>query len=181
MAFNLNSGEERMQKAITVYQGELNQIRAGRANPKILDGVEVDYFGSMTPLNQLAAISAAEARVLMVSPYDANSLELIEQAIYASNIGLTPNNDGTVIRLTIPQLTEETRKELAKEVKAEAEKAKVAIRNIRRDLMDDVKKDSDLAEDQKHDAETKVQTLTDQQIKEVDQVAENKEKEILEI
>lgn len=181
MAFNLSNGQERMEKAIVVFQSELNQIRAGRANPKILDSVEVDYFGAMTPLNQLAAISVPEARILMISPYDANSLELIEQSIYAANIGLTPNNDGTVIRLSIPQLTEESRKELAKDVKAEAEKAKVAIRNIRRDLMDDVKKDAELAEDQKHDSETKVQTLTDQQIKEVDQIAANKEKEILEI
>lgn len=177
---DLNNVKNRMQKAGGALQNEFSEIRAGRANPNILNKVEVEYYGAMTPLNQVASVAVAEARVLVVTPYDANLLKEIEQAIYASELGLTPNNDGSVIRLTIPMLTEETRKELVKEVKALSENAKVAVRNIRRDAMDDAKKDDSLSEDQERKMEEDIQKATDDGIKNIEEITANKEKELLE-
>ncbi|WP_412178703.1 ribosome recycling factor [Oenococcus kitaharae] len=173
--------KNRMAKASKAFQNELVNIRAGRANPNMLNKIQVEYYGAPTPLNQLASIQVPEARILLITPYDKSSLKSIEQAIFASDLGLTPQNDGNVIRLTIPILTEDGRKDLVKQVKAEAEKAKVASRNIRRDFMNDLKKDKDLSEDQRHKAEEDVQKVADSEIKDIDQIADNKEKELMEI
>ena len=174
--------EERMKKAIDHLVDELANIRAGRANPAILNKVMVDYYGVPTPLNQVASITIPEARQLLVTPYDESSLDNIEKAIYAANLGLTPQNDGSAIRILIPQLTEERRKELVKDVKAELEKAKVAVRNVRREAMDDLKKgnkDGDFNDDEFHDLEKKVQTETDNGIKNLENIAADKEKELM--
>lgn len=136
----LQNSQEKMEKSEQALSRALGQIRAGRANASILDRVQVDYYGAPTPLNQIAGISVPEARMLLITPFDKNALEDIEKAILKSDLGLTPNNDGSVLRLTIPQLTEERRRELAKEVKKEAEEAKVAVRNVRRDANDELKK-----------------------------------------
>ena len=162
---------------------ELGKIRAGRANASLLNQVKVNYYGAPTPLNQMAQISVPEARVLLVTPYDKSSLKEIERAILAANLGISPANDGDVIRLVIPQLTEERRKEIAKEVKSRAEEAKISIRNIRRDMMDSLKKsekDGDLSEDEVHNLEDLAQKVTDQSIKNIDQIRADKEKEVLE-
>lgn len=176
--------DERMKKAINALISEYHTIRAGRANASILDKVSVDYYGCMTPVNQMAAVSVSDARTLTISPYDATSLSSIEKAIQIADIGINPQNDGKVIRLSFPPLTEERRKELVKDVKAIAENSKVAVRNIRRDAMEAFKlqkKNSEITEDELKIAEDDVQELTDKYIKEIDKTAQLKEKEILEI
>ena len=179
----MTEAKEKMKKAAQNLQRELGQIRAGRANASLLDRITVNYYGAPTPLNQMASIQIPEARVLMITPFDKSILQDVEKAIMASDIGISPTNDGNVIRLVIPQLTEERRKELAKDVKKEAENAKIAIRNIRRDAIDEYKKqqkNGDITEDDLRGLEKDVQTLTDNSIKEVDKIAADKEKELLE-
>ena len=180
----MTEAKERMKKAEQNLQRELGQIRAGRANASLLDRITVNYYGAPPPLNQMASIQIPEARVLMITPFDKSILQDVEKAIMASDIGISPTNDGNVIRLVIPQLTEERRKELAKDVKKEAENAKIAIRNIRRDAIDEYKKqqkNGDITEDDLRGLEKDVQTLTDNSIKEVDKIAADKEKELLEV
>jgi ribosome recycling factor len=180
----LKEAKDKMQKAADSLQRELGQIRAGRANASLLDRVSVVYYGVPTPLNQMASITIPEARVLMVTPFDKTMLKEVEKAILASDLGITPSNDGTVIRLVLPQLTEERRKELAKEVKKSAENAKVAVRNARRDAMDAYKKQekaSEITEDDLKDSEKEIQALTDDSVKALDAIAAEKEKELLEV
>lgn len=180
----MTEAKEKMKKAAQNLQRELGQIRAGRANASLLDRITVNYYGAPTPLNQMASIQIPEARVLMITPFDKSILQDVEKAIMASDIGISPTNDGNVICLVIPQLTEERRKELAKDVKKEAENAKIAIRNIRRDAIDEYKKqqkNGDITEDDLRGLEKDVQTLTDNSIKEVDKIAADKEKELLEV
>ena len=179
----MNEAKDKMKKAQEALQRQLGQIRAGRANASLLDRIVVDYYGVPTPVNQMASITIPEARV-MVTPFDKNMINDVEKAILASDIGLNPANDGNVIRLVIPQLTEERRKELAKEVKKESEGAKIAVRNIRRDAMDDYKKqqkNGDLTEDDLRNMEKDIQTLTDENIKAIDSIVSEKEKELLEV
>lgn len=176
--------KEKMTKSISALNSEYNSIRAGRANPAVLDSIRVDYWGVPTPVNQMAAISVAEARILVIQPWDKSALKLIEKAIQTSDIGINPQNDGSVIRLTFPPLTEERRKSLVKEVKATAENSKVAIRNIRRDAIEKLKgmkKNSEITEDDLKFGETEIQKITDDFIKQVDSVASAKEAEIMEI
>lgn len=178
----ITDAQSRMKKAEDALKRELGTIRAGRANASILNRVMVDYYGAQTPLNQVASITIPEPRVLMVTPYDKSALEDIEKGILESDVGITPANDGTAIRLVIPQLTEERRKEIAKQVKATAEQGKVAIRNVRRDAMDSVKKghkNGDYTDDDLHNLEDQVQKVTDKAIKGVDAIAADKEKEVL--
>ncbi|MBF8808190.1 MAG: ribosome recycling factor [Enterococcus lacertideformus] len=180
----MTEAKEKMQKAAQNLQRELGQIRAGRANASLLDRITVNYYGAPTPLNQMASIQIPEARVLMITPFDKSILQDVEKAIMASDIGISPTNDGNVIRLVIPQLTEERRKELAKDVKKEAENAKIAVRNIRRDAIDEYKKqqkNGEITEDDLRGLEKEVQTLTDNSIKEVDKIANDKEQELLEV
>ncbi|BFQ96161.1 ribosome recycling factor [Enterococcus cecorum] len=179
-----NEAKDKMHKAAENLQRNLGQIRAGRANASLLDRVQVTYYGVPTPLNQMASITIPEARVLMITPFDKSMVQEVEKALLASDLGITPTSDGNVIRLVIPQLTEERRKELAKEVKKEAEQAKVAIRNIRRDAIDEYKKqqkNSEITEDDLRSAEKYIQDLTDKSIKELDKIAGDKEKELLEV
>lgn len=176
--------EERMDKAVAAFQRELSTLRAGRATPSLLDRIEVDYYGTPTPLNQLAGITAPEPRLLLVQPWDKQALPEIEKAIMKSDLGLTPSNDGNVIRLTIPELTEERRKELVRYVRKKAEEGRVAVRNIRRDANDGVKqreKDSAISEDESRRSLDKIQELTDQRIEEIDRILEAKEKEMMEV
>ncbi|WP_407919216.1 ribosome recycling factor [Domibacillus indicus] len=173
-----------MEKAIGAFNRELASIRAGRASANVLDRITIDYYGAPTPINQLASINIPEARLLVITPYDKSSMGDIEKAILKSDLGLTPSNDGSVIRLNFPALTEERRKELAKLVKKEAEDAKVAIRNIRRDTNDDLKKsekNGDLTEDDLRGYTEDVQKQTDAYIRKVDEIAKEKEQEILEV
>ncbi|MDR3240756.1 MAG: ribosome recycling factor [Lactobacillaceae bacterium] len=176
----LDSTKARMVKAGESLQHQLGNIRAGVANPTILRNITAEYYGADTPLNQLASVTVPEARVLLITPFDKTALKAIEQSIFASDLGLTPANDGSVIRLVIPALTEETRKDLAKEVKAEAEKAKVAVRNIRRDALDSAKKE-EISEDELRKLEKDIQTATDEGVKNVEQIAADKENELLTI
>lgn len=174
--------QEKMTKAEEALQHEFGGIRAGVANASLLNRVNVEYYGVPTPLNQIAQINVPEARVLMVTPYDKSSLKDIEHALLASDLGLTPMNDGSAIRLVIPQLTEERRKELAKQVRSVSEKGKVAVRNVRREMMDSLKKaqkNGELSEDELHALEDEAQKLTDASIKNVDALTAAKEKEIL--
>lgn len=176
--------EEKMNKAIHVLKEELAGLRAGRANPAILDKISVDYYGASTPVNQLGSISVPEARVIVIQPWEAKILKDIEKAIQKSDIGINPNNDGKVIRLVFPVLTEERRKELTKAVKKHGEDSKVAIRSIRRDAIEHFKtqkKSGDMTEDDLKDAETDIQKLTDKYIADIDNLVELKDKEILEI
>ena len=176
--------EERMKKSISVFEQNLSEIRAGRANPAILNKISIEYYGVQTPINQVAGISVPEARTIVIQPWDASALKNIEKAILASDIGLNPNNDGKVIRLTFPELTEERRKDLVKDIKKIAEEARVSIRAIRRDGMDDAKnrqKTSKISEDEKADLEDKIQKLTDKYVAEIDKILENKEKDIMSI
>ncbi len=178
------TAREKMGKTISVLKSEYNSIRAGRANAAVLDKIRVDYYGVPTPINQMAAISVAEARILNIQPWDVSTLHTIEKAIQTSDIGINPQNDGRVIRLIFPQLTEEKRKELAKTVRKTAEDAKVAMRSIRRDSMDKIKKmekASEITEDDLRDGEEELQDVTDEFIKKVDEVCAEKEKEIMEI
>ncbi len=171
--------ESRMQKSIASLKTELATIRTGRANASVLDHVFVSYYGSDVPLNQVANLAVPEPRVITISPWEKTILGEIEKAILASDLGLNPSNDGEVIRIMFPELTEDRRKELVKQVKQVGEKAKVSIRNIRRDANDEVKKDDSLPEDERKHSQEKIQKVTDQFITEVDQVVEHKEKEII--
>ncbi|RFU71318.1 ribosome recycling factor [Peribacillus saganii] len=176
--------KERMEKAIQAYTRELASIRAGRANSSLLDRVTVDYYGAPTPINQLAGVSVPEARMLVIQPYDKTILGEIEKAILKSDLGLNPSNDGSVIRIIIPALTEERRKELVKVVKKEAEEAKVAVRNVRRDGNDDLKrleKNGEITEDDLRGYSDDIQKMTDQYISRIDDITKDKEKEILEV
>ena len=178
----LASATEKMGKSGDALKRTLADIRAGRANASLLNPVKVDYYGAPTPLNQMASITVPEARQLLVSPYDKSTLKDIERAIYEANLGLTPQNDGEAIRIIIPQLTEDRRKELVKDVKAELEKAKVAVRNVRREAMDDLKKgnkNGDFNDDEFHDLEDKVQKETDAGIKNLESIAQDKEDELM--
>lgn len=176
--------EIRMKKAINVLKSELATLRAGRATPSLVDKINVDYYGVSTPLNQLANISAPEPRLLVIQPWDPKSIGDIEKAILKSDLGITPSNDGKVIRLVIPQLTEERRRELVRVVSKKTEECKIAIRNIRREMNDILKtmeKDSEISEDEFHRAQDEIQKITDNHIKEVDEVFKSKESEILEV
>jgi ribosome recycling factor len=176
--------KDRMAKAIQAYSRELASVRAGRASASLLDRITVDYYGAPTPVNQLAGISVPEARLLVIQPYDRSVLGDIEKAILKSDLGLNPSNDGTIIRIMIPQLTEERRKDLVKVVKKESEEAKIAIRNIRRDANDDLKKlekSGDITEDAQRGYSDDIQKLTDDHIAKIDQITKDKEKEILEV
>lgn len=175
---------ERMDKTISSLKFEYNSIRAGRANAAVLDKIQVDYYGCPTPINQMAAISVPEARVLAIQPWDASALSLIEKAIYASDLGINPSNDGRIIRLVFPQLTEERRKQLSKDVSKLAEEAKVGIRQIRRDSIEKIKtmkKNSEITEDDQKDGEEQLQKITDEYIKKIDEVSAAKTAEIMEI
>lgn len=172
----------KMQKTVGVLENEFAAVRAGRANPAVLDKILVDYYGTPTPINQMAAISVSEARVLVIQPWDASTLKSIEKAINTADIGINPQNDGRVIRLVFPPLTEERRREIVKSIHKFGEDAKVAIRSIRRDAMDtfkDLKKKSEITEDDLKDTEKKVQDLTDKFCKEIDALTAEKEKEIM--
>ena len=173
--------EEKMKKTLGSLEAELATIRAGRANPHILDKLTVDYYGSPTPLQQVANITVPEARMIQIQPWESSMIKAIEKAILCSDLGLNPNNDGKMIRLVFPELTEERRKELVKDVKKKGEGAKVAVRNIRRDANDAFKKlaKQDVSEDEIKELEDQIQKLTDKYIKEVDKAIENKSKEIL--
>ena len=176
--------EEKMGKTVSVLSAEFASIRAGRANSAVLDKIKVDYCGPPTPINQMAAVSVAEARILTIQPWDVSTLHTIEKAIQASDIGINPQNDGRIIRLVFPQLTEERRKELCKDVKKLAEDSRIAVRSIRRDGIDKVKKmekASEITEDDLKIAEKKLQDLTDKYIKDIDKLADEKEKEIMAI
>ena len=176
--------ESKMNKTLESLEKEFVTIRAGRANASLLDRIEVEYYGAPTPLNQLASITVPEARVLLISPFDKGSIKDIERAINESDLGINPANDGSVIRLVIPALTEETRKELAKDVKKVGENAKIAIRNIRRDAMDEAKKQEkakEITEDELKVLEKDIQAATDAAVKHIDQMTANKEKELLEV
>jgi len=174
--------ESKMNKTIEVLKQNFSEVRAGRANPAILNRISVEYYGTPTPINQVAGISVPEARLIMIQPWDASILKDIEKAILTSDIGINPNNDGKVIRLAFPELTEERRKELVKDIKKTAEEAKVAVRAIRREGMDKAKtmqKNSEITEDDLRGAEDTIQKLTDKKIEEIDKVLADKEKEIL--
>lgn len=176
--------EERMGKAIDSLNHDYAQIRAGRANPGVLDKVQIDYYGVPTPIQQVAAVSIAEARILVIQPWDKSMIQPIEKAIQASDIGINPQNDGNVIRLMFPALTEDRRREIAKDISKRAEEAKVAIRNIRRDGMEDIKKlkkDNTITEDDQKDGEEQIQKITDKKIKEVDEISSAKEKEVMSV
>ena len=181
---DLGNLEERMNKTLSVLEENFSEVRAGRANPAILNKISVDYYGVPTPINQVAGISVPEARLIVIQPWDASVLKDIEKAILASDIGLNPNNDGKVIRLAFPELTEERRKDLVKDIKKIAEESKVAIRAIRRDGIDEAKemeKESLMTEDELKKAEDQIQKLTDKKIAEVDVILDKKEKEIMSI
>ena len=176
--------EERMNKTISVFEENLSEIRAGRANPAILNKVTVDYYGTATPINQVAGISVPEARLIVIQPWDLSILKEIERAILAADIGITPNNDGKVIRLNFPELNEERRKEIAKDIRRMSEDAKVAVRQVRRDGIDEFKKkqkDSEITEDELKQAEDQIQKITDKMTDRIDQITANKEKEIMTI
>lgn len=176
--------KEKMTKTVSVLQKEYGSIRAGRANPGVLDKIQVDYYGVPTPINQMAAISVAEARILVIQPWDKSTLTPIYKAILASDIGINPQNDGSVIRLTFPPLTEDRRKEIVKDIKKMAEESKVAIRSIRRDSIEKIKKmqkASEITEDDLKDGEDKLQKFTDDFVKEIDNLASSKEKEVMSV
>ena len=176
--------EEKMEKTISVFKENLSEIRAGRANPAILNKIMVDYYGVPTPINQVAGISVPEARLIVIQPWDLNLLKEIEKEILKADIGINPNNDGKVIRLAFPELNEERRKELVKEVRKIAEEAKVSIRAIRRDGIDEAKakqKDSEITEDELKVAETEIQKITDKNIEEIDNILADKETEIMSV
>ena len=176
--------KEKMEKSISVYSEKLSEVRAGRANPAILNKVRIDYYGTPTPINQVAGVSVPEARLIVIQPWDASVLKDIEKAILASDIGINPNNDGKVIRLAFPELNEERRKEIVKDIRKIAEEAKVAIRAIRRDGIDEAKaaqKNSEITEDELKMAETEIQKITDKNIEEIDKILANKETEIMSV
>lgn len=176
--------EERMNKTISVYEEKLSEVRAGRANPAILNKIMVNYYGVATPINQVAGISVPEARLIVIQPWDISLLKEIEKEILKAEIGINPNNDGKVIRLAFPELTEERRKELVKDIKKMGEESKVSVRSIRREAMDIAKaeqKEGTITEDELKSAEDKIQKLTDSKVAEVDKVIESKEKEIMSV
>jgi ribosome recycling factor len=176
--------EERMEKTISVYSEKLSEVRAGRANPAILNKVKIDYYGTPTPINQVAGVSVPEARMIVIQPWDISILKEIEKAILSSDIGINPNNDGKVIRLAFPELTEERRKELVKDIRKMAEEAKVAVRAVRRDGIDEFKakqKNSEITEDELKIAENDIQKITDKKIEEIDTILEKKEKEVMSV
>jgi len=180
----MNATKEKMNKSVEVLKGEFSAIRAGRANPAVLDKISVDYYGVPTPIQQMAAVSVSEARVLVIQPWDASTLKSIEKAINTSDLGINPTNDGRVIRLAFPALTEERRREIAKDISKLAENSKVAVRSIRRDTLEKfktMKKNSEITEDDLKNCEKQVQDLTDQFCKNIDELAKVKEKEILEL
>jgi ribosome recycling factor len=180
----LADAKERMQKSVEATRNELATVRTGRASPHLLDRLTVDYYGAQTPLKQLAQVAATDARMLTVTPYDKSSISSIEKAVMESDLGLTPSNDGNVIRLQIPELTEERRKELVKVVHGVAEQGRVAVRNIRRDVMHDLrelKKEGEAGSDEEHHGETELQKHTDAAIGEIDSLLKGKEEEILEV
>ncbi len=179
-----NDAETRMEKAIKTFKGDLATLRAGRATPALVEKIKVDYYGVMTPLNQMANISAPEPRLLIIQPWDVNALNEIEKAILKSDLGITPNSDGKVIRLVIPRLTEERRQELVKVVRRKAEECRIAIRNIRRDKNDKIKemeKKGEISEDDFRRAQNEIQKITDKYIDKVDEIVGKKEKEIMEV
>jgi ribosome recycling factor len=180
----LADAEDRMQKSVESTRNELSTVRTGRASPHLLDRLQVDYYGAQTPIKQLAQVAATDARLLTVTPYDKSSISAIEKAVMESDLGLTPSNDGNVIRLQIPELTEERRKELVKVVHGVAEQGRVAVRNIRRDIMQDLrelKKEGEAGSDEEHHGETELQKQTDASIGEIDTLLKGKEEEILEV
>lgn len=181
---NYTDLEEKMKKTVSVYEENLSEIRAGRANPAILNKIKVDYYGVPTPINQVAGISVPEARLIVIQPWDTGILKEIEREILKADIGINPNNDGKVIRLNFPELNEERRKELVKEVKKIAEEARIAVRSIRRDSIDSfrkMQKDSEITEDELKQAEEDIQKITDKHISSIDNILDNKEKEIMSI
>ena len=180
----IKNTEDKMQKSVAHFDKELSEIRAGRASAAVLDKVRVDYYGSPMPVNQLASISAVEARTLVIQPYDVSALKGIEKAIQKSDIGINPQNDGKVIRMIFPPLTEERRKEIVKEVAMMNEEAKIALRSIRREGMEKLKalkKKSEITEDDFKNGEKKIQDITDKYIKNIDKITEKKQKQIMEI
>ncbi len=180
----LNHIEEKMNKTISVLQENFAEVRAGRANPAILNKIRVDYYGTPTPINQVAGISVPEARLIVIQPWDTSLLKEIEKEILKAEIGINPNNDGKVIRLAFPELNEERRKELVKEIKKTAEESKVSIRSIRREAIDEAKKmqkDNQMTEDELKGAEDKIQKLTDSKTAEIDKILAEKEKEIMSV
>ncbi len=178
----ISKAQEKMEKCLKSLEHEYSTIRAGRANPAVLDKVTADYYGTPTPINQMAAVSVAEARILVIQPWDKSSLKLIEKAIQNSDIGINPTNDGSVLRLAFPQPTEERRKELVKQVKKFAEEGKVTVRNIRRDALEKIKamkKNNEITEDDVKDLEKDMQKLTDKFVEKIDAASVSKEKEIM--
>lgn len=176
--------KEKMEKSISIYSEKLTEVRAGRANPAILNKVKIDYYGTPTPINQVAGVSVPEARLIVIQPWDASILKEIEKAILASDIGINPNNDGKVIRLAFPELTEERRKDLVKDIRKIAEEAKVAVRAVRRDGIDEFKvkqKNSEITEDELRVAEADIQKITDEKIDEIDKILSDKEREIMSV
>ena len=176
--------KEKMEKCINVYSEKLSEVRAGRANPAILNKIRIDYYGTATPISQVAGISVPEARLIVIQPWDMSVLKEIEKAILASDIGINPNNDGKVIRLAFPELTEERRKDLVKDIKKMAEEAKVAVRSVRRDGIETAKaeqKEGNMTEDELKQAENDIQKLTDSSVEEIDKILANKEKEVMSV
>ena len=180
----MNTAKEKMQKSCAVYERDMAGLRAGRANPQLLDRIMVDYYGTPTPINQVGNISSPEPRLLVISPWEPKMIPQVEKAIQKSDLGLNPSNDGKIIRLVFPELNEERRRDLTKVASKGAEETKVAIRSIRRDAIEQIKKlkkNSEITEDDQHDAEEKMQKLTDKAIKDVDDIYARKEKEIMEV
>jgi len=180
----LTKSKEKMEKAVLALRGELTKIRTGRASTSLLDEVRVDYYGTPTPLNQVATLSAPESRLITVAPWDASIIPAIEKSIIAANLGLTPSNDGKIVRLPIPALTEERRKEMVKLVKKDGEDSKIAIRHIRREALDEIKaleKGKKITEDDEEHLEKEIQKLTDDYVQKVDQTLSSKEKEVMEV
>jgi ribosome recycling factor len=180
----LKDADERMAKAIEALERDLSTVRTGRANPSLIDQLKVDYYGTPTPLQQLATINVPEARLLVIQPYDKGSVAAIEKAIQKSELGLNPSNDGSIIRIAIPPLTEDRRKDLVKTVHKKIEEGRVAVRNVRRDaheMLRDLKRDKDISEDQEHNAQEELQKVTDRFIAEADRVGKEKEQELLEV
>ena len=180
----IQDATRRMDKSVEAAQTEFSTLRTGRASPALLDRVQIDYYGQQTPLNQLATISAPEPRMLTIQPFDPSSIKQIEKTIQESDLGLTPSNDGKLIRLPIPQLTEERRKDLVKIVRGMAEEGRVAVRNVRRDVMHDLKelvKNGDVGDDEERRAEDRVQKLTDEHVAKIDDLLKRKEAEIMEV
>ena len=178
----INDAKSRMHKAVEALQHELSTVRTGRASPGLVEHIKVDYYGTPTPLQQLATISTPDPKLIMIQPYDRGALSMIEKGLQMSDLGLTPSNDGSVIRLSIPPLTEERRKELAKHVRKRVEEARVAVRNVRRDIHEHLRKiehDHSISQDELKRSETELQKLTDEQIKEIDRVGHEKEQEVL--